>query len=59
MNQNLTKGEMWFRVLMGLLVVAALYLPLYSKWILWVVAAVLILTGLFRTCFLTKWIDNR
>ncbi|MBU0615325.1 MAG: DUF2892 domain-containing protein [Nanoarchaeota archaeon] len=54
MKKNLSKCEMVTRVLMGILIIVALYLPSGKDILLWVVAGILIITGLLGTCMLCK-----
>lgn len=53
MKPNMKKGERVFRVIVGLLVIIAFYIP-YSRWLLWFLAIVLLLTGLTGQCYLNK-----
>ncbi len=56
--QNLTKGELVFRVMIGVLIVVALYVPSISTWLLWVLAGILIVTGIAKYCPVCQIVDK-
>ncbi len=59
MKGNLTKGERIFRLLMGALLIVAFYLsPQVHKVIMWVVAIILVATGLVGYCALSRLMDR-
>ena len=57
--QNLTKGEMMFRVMMGILIVVSLYIPgTISTWLLWVLAGILVVSGITKYCPICQIVDK-
>ena len=48
--QNLTKGEMVYRVMMGILIIVAIYVPSISIYLLWALAAGMIISGIIKYC---------
>ena len=57
--QNLTKGELVFRVIAGLLIIAAMYLPgTIGAWLLWILAAILVVSGVTRYCPIRQLVDK-
>ena len=58
MMKNLTKGEMVFRVMIGVLIIVALYVPSISFWLLWLLAAILVLSGILKYCPVCQIVDK-
>lgn len=59
MMSNLTKGEMVFRVMIGILIVVAFYLPgTIGTWLLWVLAAILVVSGIVKYCPVCQIVDK-
>ncbi len=57
--KNLTKGEMTFRVTIGILLVLAFYNPgTVHDWIIWISAVVLIISGMIMYCPVCQVIDK-
>jgi uncharacterized membrane protein YecN with MAPEG domain len=57
--QNLTKGELVFRLMIGILIVVAMYLPgTIGTWLLWVLAAILVVSGVTRYCPVCQIVDK-
>jgi uncharacterized membrane protein YecN with MAPEG domain len=56
--QNLTKGEMIFRIFVGLIIMVALYLGNIGTWILWILAGIVIATGIAKYCPLCQVVDR-
>ncbi|MEE9525842.1 MAG: DUF2892 domain-containing protein [Candidatus Woesearchaeota archaeon] len=56
--KNLSKGEMVFRVMVGILVIVSLYIGAVGTWILWILAAVLIITGIAKYCPVCQIVDK-
>lgn len=57
--QNLTKGELVFRVMMGVLIVVSFYLPAnIGTWLLWVLAGILVVTGIAKHCLVCQIVDK-
>ena len=48
--KNLTKGEMVYRVMMGILIIVAIYVPSISIYLLWALAAGMIISGIIKYC---------
>lgn len=58
--QNLTKGEMIFRVMLGILIAAALYIPeTIGTWLLLVLAGILVVSGIVRYCPVCHIVDKK
>ena len=58
--KNLTKGELIFRVIAGILVVVAIYLPgTAGTWLLWILAAILVVSGVIRYCPICQMVDKK
>ena len=59
MMKNLTKGEMVFRVVMGVALIVAFYVPLTAqKAIIWIVAGILIISGILKYCPVCQIVDG-
>lgn len=54
---NLTKGEMVFRVMVGVLLIVAMFIP-YGNYLLYVLAAILIITGIVKYCPVCQIVDK-
>ena len=58
MKKNLSKGEMVFRVMFGVLIAAVTFLPAYGNYVIWVLAAIMVITGIMLYCPVCQIIDK-
>lgn len=59
MKKNLSNGEMYFRVIVGILIIAAIYISSVSRWLLWILAAILIISGILKYCPIVSMIEKK